>query len=99
MSWRWVFWIVSMADALVQILAFLFLRETYAPKILADRKKKLKRQSGNNLLRTEYDCPDRTLGQVVRKNFIRPFRMLFTEPAIQALALYRAYQYCLMYLV
>lgn len=99
MSWRWVFWIVSMADALVQVLACLFLRETYAPRILAVQKKKLQRKTGNMLLRTEYDNPDRSLGQVLRKSFVRPFRMLATEPAIQALALYRAYQYGLMYLV
>ena len=88
-----------MADGLVQILAFLFLRETYSPKILAVRKKKLQRQTGNQFLRTEYENPDRTLGDVIRASFIRPFRMLFTEPAIQAVALYRAYQYGLMYLV
>jgi type IV secretory pathway TrbF-like protein len=99
MSWRWVFWIVSMADALVQVLACLLLRETYAPRILAVQKKKLQRKTGNMLLRTEYDNPDRSLGQVLRKSFVRPFRMLATEPAIQALALYRAYQYGLMYLV
>lgn len=88
-----------MADGLVQLLACLFLRETYAPKILAVQKKKLQAKTGNNHLRTEYDRPDRTLGQVLRRSFIRPFLMLSTEPAIQALALYRAYQYGLMYLV
>lgn len=99
MSWRWIFWIVSMADAVVQILSFLFLRETYAPKILAVKKKKLQKETGNTMLYTEYDEPDRTFPQLLRKNLIRPFRMLFTQPAIQAIALYRGYQYGLMYLV
>jgi hypothetical protein len=99
MSWRWIFWIVSMADAVVQILAFLFLRETYAPKILATKKKMLQRETHNQTLYTEYDEPDRTFLQLLRKNLVRPFRMLFTQPAIQAVALYRGYQYGLMYLV
>ncbi|OJI97941.1 hypothetical protein ASPVEDRAFT_185169 [Aspergillus versicolor CBS 583.65] len=99
MSWRWIFWIVSMADAVVQILSFLFLRETYAPKILAKKKKKLQKETGNQMLYTEYDEPDRTFAQLLRKNLVRPFRMLFTQPAIQAIALYRGYQYGLMYLV
>ena len=99
MSWRWIFWIVSMADAVVQILAFLFLRETYAPKILATKKKMLQREKHSQTLYTEYDEPDRTFLQLLRKNLIRPFRMLFTQPAIQAIALYRGYQYGLMYLV
>lgn len=88
-----------MADALVQVLACLFLRETYAPRILAVRKQQIQKATGKSSMRTEYDNPDRTLGQVLRKNFTRPFVMLSTEPAIQALALYRAYQYGLMYLV
>ncbi|GAB1206156.1 hypothetical protein APSETT445_004838 [Aspergillus pseudonomiae] len=96
LSWRWIFWVVSMADALVQLLAFLFLRETYAPKILATRKRKLQELTGNHQLHTEYDRADRTFGQVLRKNLIRPFRMLFTQPAIQALSLYRGYQYGLI---
>ncbi|KAL4938825.1 hypothetical protein BDV06DRAFT_225609 [Aspergillus oleicola] len=99
MSWRWIFWIVSMADALVQILAFFFLRETYAPKILATKKKWLQKETGNDMLYTEYDQPDRTFPQSLRKNLMRPFRMLFTQPAIQAIALYRGYQYGVMYLV
>lgn len=88
-----------MADALVQLLAFCFLRETYAPKILATKKRKMQKLTGNPKFHTEYDRPDRTFGQVLRKNLIRPFRMLFTQPAIQALSLYRGYQYGLMYLV
>ncbi|KAE8137837.1 major facilitator superfamily domain-containing protein [Aspergillus pseudotamarii] len=99
LTWRWIFWVVSMADAFVQLLALLFLRETYAPKILATRKRKLQELTGNHRLHTEYDKPDRTFGHVLRKNLIRPFRMLFTQPAIQALSLYRGYQYGLMYLV
>jgi hypothetical protein len=88
-----------MADALVQLLAFLFLRETYAPTILATKKRNLQKEAGNRQLHTEYDRPDRTFGQVLRKNLVRPFRMLLTQPAIQALSLYRGYQYGLMYLV
>ncbi|KAH9232879.1 hypothetical protein K456DRAFT_1910538 [Colletotrichum gloeosporioides 23] len=99
MSWRWIFWTVSIADAVVQILAFLFLSETYAPKILAVKAKKLRKLTGNKNLRTEYERPDRTFGQTLGKNLVRPFRMLFTQPALQITALYRAYLYGLMYLV
>lgn len=99
MSWRWIFWIVSIADAVVQVLAFCFLSETYAPTILAMKRRKLQKETGNDKLYTEYDSPDRTFGQELRKNLVRPVRMLFTQPAIQALALYRGYQYGLMYLV
>lgn len=99
LDWRWIFWTVSIADALVQVLAFLFLPETYAPKILLLKARKLRKETGNKQLRTEYEQPDRTFWQVLRKNLVRPFRMLFTQPALQVTALYRGYLYGLMYLV
>jgi hypothetical protein len=98
-TWRWVFWATSIADAGVQIVSVLFLNETYAPKILAVKAKKLRRDTGNNDLHTQWETPDRTFFMILRTNLVRPFIMLFTQPAIQALALYRAYLYGLMYLV
>ncbi|KAF4455990.1 multidrug resistant [Fusarium albosuccineum] len=99
MNWRWIFWVVSMADAVVQVLAFLFLQETYPPKILKVKANRLRKETGNKALHTEYESPDRTFLQSLRKNLMRPFIMLFTQPAIQITALYRAYLYGLMYLV
>ncbi|KAK7217766.1 hypothetical protein V2G26_005769 [Clonostachys chloroleuca] len=99
LNWRWIFWVVSIADAVVQILAFLFLPETYPPKILAKRAKKLRKSSGNKDLHTEYDRPDRSFIKILLNNLERPFVMLFTQPTIQLTGLYRAYLYGLMYLV
>lgn len=99
MNWRWIFWIVSMADALVQVLAFLFLSETYPPKILKVKADRLRRETGNKALHTEFETPDRTFLQSMGGNLKRPFIMLFTQPTIQITALYRAYLYGLMYLV
>ncbi|KAL2753113.1 hypothetical protein ACRALDRAFT_1083567 [Sodiomyces alcalophilus JCM 7366] len=99
LDWRWIFWTVSIADALVQVLAFLFLRETYAPKILLLKARKLRKLTGNQKLRTEYERPDRTFLQTLRTNLVRPFIMLGTQPVLQVTAGYRAYLYGLMYLV
>ncbi|SPJ80341.1 related to multidrug resistant protein [Fusarium torulosum] len=99
MNWRWIFWVVSVADAVVQILAFLFLHETYPPKILKVKVRKLRKLTGNKLLHTEFEQHDRTFISLLFQNLKRPFIMLFTQPAIQITALYRAYLYGLMYLV
>jgi MFS family permease len=98
-TWRWVFWSTSAIDAAVQVLAFLFLNETYAPRILAIKAKKLRHETGDKLWHTQWETPDRSFGKVLRTNLARPFIMLFTQPAIQVLALYRAYLYGIMYLV
>ncbi|EGC44541.1 polyamine transporter 1 [Histoplasma capsulatum var. duboisii H88] len=80
-------------------VAFVFLKETYAPKLLANKAKKLRRSTGNNALRTKWEMENRSFGMLLRKSLVRPFIMLGTQPTIQALALYRAYLYGLMYLV
>jgi MFS family permease len=99
LSWRWIFWTVSIADTATQIAAFCFLPETYAPKILLVKARRLRAETGNASLRTKWEQPDHTFGQVLRTNLVRPFRMLFTQPALQVTAFYRAYLYGLMYLV
>ncbi|KAG5761438.1 hypothetical protein H9Q72_010467 [Fusarium xylarioides] len=99
LNWRWIFWVVSIADAVVQILAFLFLQETYPPKILKVKVRKLRKSTGNRLLHTEFEQRDRSFISLLLTNLKRPFKMLFTQPAIQITALYRAYLYGLMYLV
>ncbi|OJD19133.1 hypothetical protein AJ78_00919 [Emergomyces pasteurianus Ep9510] len=98
-TWRWIFWSVSIVDVGVQVVAFLFLKETYAPKILAKKAKKLRKCTGNNALRTKWEMENRSFWKLLRKSLVRPFIMLGTQPTIQALALYRAYLYGLMYLV
>lgn len=98
-TWRWVFWSTSIIDGAIQLLAFLFLKETYAPKILHVKAKKIRRETGHEFLHTAWETPDRSFIKVLRTNLARPFIMLFTQPAIQVLALYRAYLYGLMYLV
>ncbi|KAG8161980.1 hypothetical protein KVR01_007745 [Diaporthe batatas] len=97
--WGWIFWITSIFDLLVQVAAFFFLRETYAPKILGDKAKRLRKVTGNAELRTEYDNPDRSYASIVRRRLVLPFIMLFAHPAIQFPSLYRAFLYGIMYLV
>jgi hypothetical protein len=59
----------------------------------------MRKETGNDAWHTEWESPDRTLGKVLRTALIRPFRLLGTQPIVQALALYMAYLYGLMYLV
>ncbi|KAI1620780.1 major facilitator superfamily domain-containing protein [Exophiala viscosa] len=87
-TWRWCFWSTSIVDAGVQVLGLIYLRETYAPKLLANKAEKLRHETGNPDLHTEWEHPDRTLVKVLKSSLIRPFRMLGTQPIIQALAIY-----------
>ena len=56
-SWRWVFWIVSIADAVVQISGLFFLQETWAPKLLEAKARRLRKETGNSALYAEMVSP------------------------------------------
>jgi multidrug resistance protein len=98
-TWRWVFWATSIFDAVVQIACFFLLKETFAPAILAKKVARLQRVTGNLQLHTKWQGPEHSMKRLIMKSLVRPLIMLGTQPALQAMALFRAYQYGLMYLV
>lgn len=98
-TWRWVFWATSIFDAAVQVACFFLLKETFAPTILAKKAAHLRRLTGNIQLHTKWQGPDHSMKKLIMKSLVRPLIMLGTQPALQAMALFRAYQYGLMYLV
>lgn len=98
-TWRWAFYATSIADGVVQVLGYFFLRETYPPKLLHLKAEKLRKETGNAALHTAYEHPDRSFAKTMERSLIRPFRLLGTQPIVQVLAIYMAYLYGLMYLV
>ncbi|KAH6659633.1 major facilitator superfamily domain-containing protein [Truncatella angustata] len=98
-TWRWTFYATTIADAVIQVSGLIFLRETYVPVLLAWKRKKLMKETGNENLHTPFDHPDRTLGKTLRIAFVRPFKLLGTQVILQALSLYMMFLYGLMYIV
>ncbi|KAL5363873.1 putative efflux pump antibiotic resistance protein [Aspergillus floccosus] len=98
-TWRWVFYSTTIVDGAIQVAGLFFLRETYGPKILRTRAKKMRKETGDASFQTEAERQNKTLPHVLRTALIRPFRLLTTQPIVQALALYMAYIYGIMYLV
>ncbi|KAK3721087.1 hypothetical protein LTR37_003377 [Vermiconidia calcicola] len=97
-SWRWVFWSTSIFDAAIQVLCIAFLKETHHPTILRAKAKKLRKETGNEQLKTKMEA-EYSLQKTLMKSLIRPFIMLTTQPVLIAMALFRGYQYGIMYLV
>ena len=98
-SWRWTFWVVSIADGFVQVLGFLVLRETYAPSILGKKAQSLRDATGNQALHTKWETSGRNFSKMLKLALVRPFILLGTQPIIQVLAVYLAYLYGLVYLL
>lgn len=98
-SWRWVFWTTSIFDGAVQIASFVLLRETHHPTILKKKAEALRKSTGNPDLHTKWEGPDHSMKKILMKSLVRPFIMLTTQPALQAMSLFRGFQYGIMYLV
>ena len=88
LGWPWLFWVLLIICSIAVTGGFLFLKETYVPVLLAERKKeRLKTDGGRYYFDGEDDRPLTTkLAQSIR----RPLRILFTQPIVLTMASYQA---------
>jgi MFS family permease len=99
LGWRWMFYITSMVDLIIQLVGLLWLKETYAPIILTRKAKRISIETSNHDLYTVYDEKNTSVSQVLATALIRPSKLLGTQIIIQVLSLYIAYVYGLLYLL
>ncbi|KAK5717663.1 hypothetical protein LTR17_015928 [Elasticomyces elasticus] len=99
LDWRWMFFVTSIFDAVVQIACFFLLRETHHPTILRNKARALRRFTGNPALHTAHEGPNHSMKKTLMKSLVRPFIMLGTQPSLIAMSLFRGFQYGIMYLV
>lgn len=99
-EWRWIFWVSSMYGGLTAFIGVFLLPETYAPEILKRKARKLRKETGNQELRTVYERQDSSAWhEKQRHNMVRPFVLLATQPIIQVFAVYMAILYGCMYIL
>ncbi|KAJ5092024.1 hypothetical protein NUU61_006894 [Penicillium alfredii] len=97
-GWRWTFWVLAIASGAVAISSIFFIRESYAPTILARKTKKLRKETGNPNLRSALDS-GRTPKDLFLYSIVRPTKMLFLSPIVFMLSLYVAVIYGYLYLL
>ena len=97
-GWRWIFWLLTITGGIMTILTFVFLRETYAPKLLRDKAKKLQKDTGQERYRSklETDLPATT---TFVRAIIRPMKMLLFSPIVLGLSCFMALVYAYLYLL
>ncbi|KAF3799808.1 putative transporter [Colletotrichum gloeosporioides] len=98
-TWRWAFWTVVIFNVAVQAVAFFLLKETYTPRLLVLKARKLRKESRNPEFQTAWEREQRTLTKILRVSLSRPWVMLATQPIIQSLAILQAFNFGLLYLV
>ena len=75
------------------------MRETYPPRILSLKAQKARVRTGDPRFHTKWENNDQTILHSIKKALIRPTILLGTQPIVQAIAIYMAYLYGLLYLV
>ena len=97
LGWRWLYWIQLILSGVAWALITFTVPETYAPKLLAQRAKRLRKEGATNSV-TEQDLDERPLSARLRIFLIRPFKLLFLEPIVFFIALYMSVLYGLLYM-
>lgn len=88
LGWRWIFLILAIICGVNTTFGFLFLKETYAPVLLARRKAALERKDDG--LAYWYEGEDqRPMVTKLRHSFLRPLRILM-HPIVLTMSLYQA---------
>ncbi|KAH8669580.1 major facilitator superfamily domain-containing protein [Tricladium varicosporioides] len=97
-GWRWVFWVIAIISGTFTILCIVFMRETYAPVILAKKTKHLRKETGNQLLRSKLDAGLSPKDFFIR-SIIRPAKMLVFSPIVLITSIYVGLVYGYLYLL
>lgn len=86
LSWRWCFWVMLVAGVTTQLLHLLFVPETRCT-VLLDREARRRRQLGVSNIWGPNEIKEHRLDKAeVIEIWLRPFKMLFTEPIVFCLS-------------
>ncbi|KAI0674023.1 MFS general substrate transporter [Trametes maxima] len=98
-SWRWVFWLLTLFAGTCLVLIVLTLPETHAPTILVKRAKRLRKETGDSRYWAPLERNNMTTSQKVKHILARPFVILFREPMLIVITVYMSFIYGVVYLL
>ncbi|PKS09902.1 hypothetical protein jhhlp_004525 [Lomentospora prolificans] len=97
-GWRWIFWVLAIAIGVLAIGMAIFMRETYAPVLLEQKAARLRKETGNELLRSKLDVGLSPRDYFAR-SIVRPCKLLLFDPISIIFALYLGVVYGYLYLM
>ncbi len=97
-GWRWTFWLLVITGGILMVAMLLFTRESFAPVLLERKAARLRRETGNELLRSRLDI-GLSPTDYFKRGIVRPIKMFAQSPIIVIMALYLAIIYAYLYLL
>lgn len=87
-SWRWVFWVLSMFAGFCFLLTVFVIPETYAPVLLVRKAEAIRQKTGDERYTAALERQNTHWSVRLRTVLGRPFKIMFLEPLLLVLTLY-----------
>jgi MFS transporter, DHA1 family, multidrug resistance protein len=97
LGWRWTEYLAGILQAVVLLVAMIFIDESYPPKLLVYKARRLRIETGNWALHARFEEWDVGVAALARKFLVRPVQLLLT-PICFLVALYASFCYSILYM-
>ncbi|KAG6009200.1 hypothetical protein E4U21_003053 [Claviceps maximensis] len=97
LGWRWTQYLTAILQAVVLLLAVILIDESYPPKLLVDKARRLRHDTGNWALHARFEEWDVSISELARKFLVRPIQLICT-PICFLMALYASFCYGILYM-
>ncbi|KAH6842627.1 general substrate transporter [Chaetomium sp. MPI-CAGE-AT-0009] len=99
-GWRWVYWLIAIVAGIITVFTYFTLKESYAPVILERKARRLRKETGNEELRSALaGNATTTPSEKLKAAIVRPLKLLFLAPIVTSMSLYVAVTYGVLYLL
>ncbi|TFY78879.1 hypothetical protein EWM64_g5132 [Hericium alpestre] len=98
-SWRWIYWVLTIFSGVCFILVIFTMPETYGPAILVAKAKKLRKDTGDDRWYAPLEANTVPFAQRVENVLSKPFKIMFSEPMLLAITIYMSFLYGCLYLL
>lgn len=97
LGWRWTEYLTGILQAFVLVLGLIFIDESYPPKLLVYKARRLRHETGNWALHAKFEEWDVSIKELAKKFLVRPIQLLMT-PICFLVALYASFCYGILYM-
>ncbi|KAK4056904.1 hypothetical protein OIO90_002154 [Microbotryomycetes sp. JL221] len=100
-SWRWIFWILTIFAGVCFVGIVFLLPETYVPYLLYKEAKRLRKETGDNRWHAQLETTAgrETPKDVLKRTVLKPFIIIVQEPMLLVITLYMSFVYGIVYLL
>ncbi|GAA5899784.1 hypothetical protein JCM6882_005434 [Rhodosporidiobolus microsporus] len=97
-GWRAIEWVHMVANGVLLIAEVFFLKETRGAKILLDRAKKLRKETGKTNIRAPMELENENVKDLLRTSCTRAVKLLLKEPVVLAFGLWIGFAWGITFL-